>query len=1045
MPITLFDVQSQQPVSFETGSEAKDALLGGTVNFDPNQEVYLKDVEGNISRARGQDASAYILSPGSGYDLASDEDVALKNREAKFGTPVQQGVAAVEGLINAAGGGFGNALTKVMIGLATPGDKENLAANKYGEAVKQRSAENPDLSLTGEIAGLVVDPFQVGKIVTAGTKAAGKGAAKGASLVAEKSLTPKIIEKAVGSPLGQKMIERGTEFGAEGALYGATFEAGRQMVDSNPLNADAIIDSAKTGLVTGAAIGPVFGAAEQAAAKTLKTVKQQTKKYLDKVTGAKGEARGEIFQSVSPMAMEKEIQPQFGRNQKAVKMTEEADGSLRYKDARKEGVVELPEGAVGLDLTDPASVELLGEKVGVRNLEDKMKYMKKADEPLHEFLAKERHNQILENEVRGVRPYMDAADTEAYDRIRQVRENFKNLINVTQEDIDIFKRAITQEEKLFNKYNPEYATISGQVMGEIFKKDLDAVKRALSEFDYIKDLGDEGRKNVFIYNEGILPRSITVKNLGKGITPVDFEAGQMAKQYKMTPSKMQKMGNERLNDVAQFIFDQYPKQGSIIRKATTSVDYIADQINEVKNRAINDLNDSIEQALNTGGSKQILTTEDIADYVEKEILKKYTDPVSGNPLAGLERAYNQIQDFADGYRNNGFTSDGRYGIRKYKPLNVKEIRDLRIKLDDIANFGKKEGTILEEEARNLRTWVEDEVVSRVGGINKDLLDKYKKAKRDYGLSRDAEKIVNAAAQKASKDSNFSLFYSGIGAAAGASVAGTPGAIIGGLGAGAARSVIKEYSGNLSVFVGRDLAKNAQKYENLINSAAKSFFRLAEDAVRTYIRIPKEGEGDILKRDYDRLFDEVESREKYVENFMDQNEFIFEQYPETGERLVQTAIKARDFLISKIPKNPYMGNPWKEEKWAPSPYELGKYMRYREAVQKPSVILDQIKNSYITPEAAEVLNVVYPETKQALMNQFLEHASKAKFIPVNKRVEIFKLFGIQLDTFMSGQAFAELQGMAGQKVQDSIQNDSYKPQNSLKTEGPELTLGQSTVE
>lgn len=1045
MAITLYDVQSKQPVNFETSTEAKDALLSGAANFEPDQEVYLKDIDGNIKRSRGADAAAYVLSPGSGYDIASDNDVYLKNREARYGTPVQQGVAAVEGLVNSAGLGFGNALTKVAVGLATPGDKENKLAEQYGEAVKQRSAENPASSLTGEVAGLVIDPLGVGGLVSKGASKLGKGAAKAATVVAESPLAPKVIEKIVNNPLAKKMIERGVEFGAEGGLYGGTFEAGRQMVDSNPLNADSIMDASKSGFLTGAAIGPIFGASEQAAAKTLKVVKDQTKKYLDKITGATGDAKGEVFQSMKPSNMLREEQPALGRKQKAVKLVQEQDGSNIYKDSKMEAQINLPETAKGLDLTNPVSVEELGSKAGVKNLDEKMKYLRKAEEPLDEFIAKERHKQIIEDEVNIAAPYMEDADRQMHERIQNVKKKYSEAAETTADDIALLDRAFKEEEKLYNKYNPEYQEALPGKKADLAKKDITQARKILEDFDYVVDYGNSGLKNVFVYNENLIPREIFGKNINKGITHMDFEAGQMAKQYRMTPSKMQKMGNKRLNDVADFIFDQYPQKGSILKKATTSADYIAEQIHEVKQKAIQEINESIEQALEAGGNRMPITTEDIASYIERKILPKYADPISGNPHAGLDKAYNQIKDFAEGYRNNGYEPN-RYGQKVYQPLNVKQIRDIRLKLDDIANFGKKEGSILEEEARALRTWVEDRVVSRISDVDRSLMEKYNAAKRNYGLSADAEKIVNSAAQKASKDNKFSLFYSGMGAGAGGAIAGAPGAIAGGLLGGAANNIMKEYSGNLSVFMARDLAKNAQKYETAIANTAKSFFRPAEGAVKTYIRIRKDSEGDIAKKDLERLSQEVASREKYVEDFMDRNEFLFEQYPETGERLIQTAIRARDFLVTKIPENPYIGNPWKEDTWQPSPYEVDKYMRYREAVNKPSVILDQIKNAYVTPEAAEVLALVYPETKQALMNQFLVQASKSKHIPINKRVEIFKLFGIELDTFMSGQEFAELQGQSNQQAAESQQGGPIqKPNNAYKSEPPPLTLGNSTVE
>ena len=1045
MPIRLFRTQDQQPIDFETGSEAKDAILTGAANLAPDQEVYLKDLDGNISRALGKDAVGYIISPESTYSLATDEDIYLKNREARYGNPVQQGLAAVEGVVNSAGAGFGNALTKAAIGLATPGDKENKLAQKYGEAVKQRSAENPVASIGGEIGGLLADPLGVGALITKGASKVGAGAAKATALAAESRLTPKVIEKALKTKVVEKAVERGGAFAAEGGVWGANFEAGRQIVDGNPINGDAILSEGKNNALMGLGLGTVFGATEAAAAKTLKVVKEQTKKYLDKVTGASGDAKGEVFYPLSSNALNKEVAPAFGRNQKAIKLTEEPTGDIKYTDNRRESLINIPENATGLDLTNPQSVENLGTRMKITSLDDKINHLKPKEQPLSEFLAEQKHNQILENELRGVSRYMEAEDLDAYNRIRQVRESFKNLKNVTPDDVSILKQAVKQEEKLFNKYNPEYDQISPALKEKLFKQDLDDAKRALSEYDFIKDFGDDGKKNIFVFNEGILPSKVTVKNLGKGITPLEFEAGQMAKQYRMTPKAMQKMGNKRLNEVSDFIFNQYPQQGSVLKRATTSVDHILDNINDVKNKAINDLNDSIEQALNVTQVKQTITTEDIANQVDNILRQKYTDPISGNPMAGMERAYNQLQEFADGYRNNGFTDTNRYGVRNYKPLDVKELRKLRIDIDQIANFSKKEGSALEDIARDLRTWMEDEVVRRVGAFDPDLKAKYEAAKKAYGLSVDAEKIVDAAAKKASKDSKFSLFYSGIGAAAGGAVGGTPGAIVGGLAGGAVNNLIKEYSGNLSVFVGRDIAKNADKYERLIESTAKAFFKPVETATKTYMKMPKSNEDEIAKKDYDRLYNEVSDREGYVEKFIDANEFLFEQYPETGERMIQSMLRARDFLITKIPVNPYVGNPWKENTWKPSPYSIDKYMRYREAVNRPSVILEQIKNGYITPEATEVLDAVYPDTKEALLKQFLEQADKAKYVPVNKRVEIFKIFGIQLDGFMSGKTFAELQAESNGQAVDTANQGKMNAGNALKLKEKDLTLGNSTVE
>ena len=113
-------------------------------------------------------------------------------------------------------------------------------------------------------------------------------------------------------------------------------------------------------------------------------------------------------------------------------------------------------------------------------------------------------------------------------------------------------------------------------------------------------------------------------------------------------------------------------------------------------------------------------------------------------------------------------------------MSIDEIRNLRIDLDKKARYDKDTLTVIQDAVRDMRTYLEDQVMSRVGENGAALKEKYNIAKRTYGLASDAEKIVGAAARKAAKGTKFSFFYSGVGAGVGAGVAGAPGAIIGGL-------------------------------------------------------------------------------------------------------------------------------------------------------------------------------------------------------------------------------------------------------------------------
>lgn len=1031
MSITLFNTTTQEPSQFETGTEAKDAILSGQFNLDPNQDVYLLDDSNSIVKAKGADAVGYIISPSANYRLASDSDIQRINREKRYGTGTQQALAGAEGVINSLGLGFGNALTKTAIDLATP--RGSTLAKEYGEAVKERQAENPVTSLTGDIAGLIVDPIGTVGAISKATSIGGKATAKGAAKAAEKAAP--LIEKAVKSSAGQKAIERGAEFAAEGALYGATYEAGRQALDDLPYNSDAILSEAGKGALIGGSIGAPLGAAEVGASKALRTIKEQTKKNIDKITGASPAQKGETFYNSPSLSMERKKVEGYGDSKKAVVLESTPEG-MKYVDQRKEGFIpEFSPNARSIDLGSPESLDSFGQNLKIKDLSDRYKYSKKEDEAFDAFLSRQKISQEMEDFNRVNRAYMEEADQRAVDIIEDLRRDFKKIEKPDFRHFDALRAAEGREKRIFDKYNTDASIKNAiEISGEA------NTRRALSDIDYIKN-GNE----ILVLNGNILPKEVRFLNKGKNVVPLSFEAGQMAKQFRVTPKRMKKKGNERLNEISDFIFDHYPKEGNLFSRSMTDADHIFEQINLTKNNAINGINDSIEHALNSGNARMSITNEDIARYIDSEILPRYTDPSTGNPLAGLKREYDNIKNFSDGYRDNGFSAD-KYGRREYLPLNVKELRELRKNLDTIANYNKLEANALQDGARELRTWIEDEVMSRVGNTNKDLLDQYKRAKKLYGLSVEAGEIVDLAAKKAAKDSNFSLFYSGVGSALGAGLGGVGGAFAGGVIGGLAKNALSEYSGALSVFISRGLGKDISKYEKMVSNAAKSFFKPVVPTFKAINRAQVPNEQDAIKKDYDRLVKEMENRTEYIDNFISENQDLFELYPQMSEKILNTTIRARDFLISKIPQNPFIGNPWKEDQWTPSASELSKYLRYREAAESPKNIIMQIQNGYVTPEAVEVLNEVYPETRDYLLKEIIENGGNVKSLPVNKRMELYKIFGVQLDSFVSGNSFAFLQGRANVQAINSANGDTLKPQNAMKPNFKKIepTLGESTV-
>lgn len=83
-------------------------------------------------------------------------------------------------------------------------------------------------------------------------------------------------------------------------------------------------------------------------------------------------------------------------------------------------------------------------------------------------------------------------------------------------------------------------------------------------------------------------------------------------------------------------------------------------------------------------------------------------------------------------------------------------------------------------------------------------------------------------------------------------------------------------------------------------------------------------------------------------------------PMTVGQTAAAVLNAARYLDSKAPKNPYEGMPPAvAPQWEPSPAELDKFNRYREAVENPARVLKNMAQGYIAPEQVEALKAVYP--------------------------------------------------------------------------------------
>lgn len=95
-------------------------------------------------------------------------------------------------------------------------------------------------------------------------------------------------------------------------------------------------------------------------------------------------------------------------------------------------------------------------------------------------------------------------------------------------------------------------------------------------------------------------------------------------------------------------------------------------------------------------------------------------------------------------------------------------------------------------------------------------------------------------------------------------------------------------------------------------------------------------------------------------------------PGVSNGAVATVLKAAQFLDSKIPKNPYEGLPKSvAQEWKPSAVDIDRFNRYKQAVESPEAVLNNLSKGYISPEQTETLKTIYPALYEDLRQKISE--------------------------------------------------------------------------
>lgn len=653
----------------------------------------------------------------------------------------------------------------------------------------------------------------------------------------------------------------------------------------------------------------------------------------------------------------------------------------------------------------------------------------------------------------------DVLKTERAAKIKSLRSDLKKLdgeaYDLAQDKLDDLEKFFSPNSRLITQYEEEIKRLESMLdrkqlsyLKTIEEQDIARIADELGNFAYI----DDG-KRLYIDGDLLNQKTFAAEAIERERQALKATTKGILEQYKPKASLLKRYANKDLNELAQYIKSKYPNNLESIKDVKTPVDYIKRQIdldidsaNKLRFDSILEMNN----ITNDLGKSVRLTNKDIGEFIDRVILPQYAEVGVENgkkvlvSKPGMSDKFNAIKKLSDEYKASGLSIDRVTGQEFYEPLDIKQAIEKRVDLDTAIDWTTQAEKAVNDANKEIRQFIEDKVASRAQKNAPEAFKKYIEAKDTLKKALRSQEIISNAYAKALKDSGIkpSFFKLGLFGSAGAYVGGLPGALASGAVVGYLDNVTKNYGGNLAAYFSGGIAKDGLRFLNKIDSSASKFLKSSGSTRRMIVGVSGNSAREQMERDQERFTEELASAEQFAEKFIEENDDLVKIAPNTASKILQTAKMAREFLLSKIPENPYKGVPYREKLWKPSVQDTQRYMRYREAVFKPSAILDQVSDGYVTPEAAEVLKTIYPETLNRLKEQILNKIKTEESLPLEKRLQIQEIFDVPLES--TPDTFQIYQSNAIQSVQQSQAKNN--PTEQLVTTGQQtqLPLGDTTL-
>ena len=228
-----------------------------------------------------------------------------------------------------------------------------------------------------------------------------------------------------------------------------------------------------------------------------------------------------------------------------------------------------------------------------------------------------------------------------------------------------------------------------------------------------------------------------------------------------------------------------------------------------------------------------------------------------------------------------------------------------------------------------------------------------------------------------------------------------------------------------------IERMTQSVNNKINAGMKGLFEKGEQlkGITAQQLIPQEKQQQKYEKLQAHLKDMIGNPDKFAESLQQNTQSLHDVAPNINSSLNMAAVRATQFLQSKLPaQNP--ASPLTEP-YKPSVSELAKFNRYTEMVENPFTVLKQLKTGALTTESLETLSTVYPKLLQQMQQNLRSQLSEKTVakMPYQAKIMASAFLGEDLSNSLSQPSILSAQVQSAPQGPPSGAN-APRPKNKV---------------